>query len=483
MTGVLLLAGLLMAGEATAAANDLEPDEVGFVNPSSGRWILGGGEDFFFGVPGDIPFLGDWNGDGADTPGLYRPSSGFAYIRNSRDTGEADQSWFMGIAGDIPVVGDWDGDGIDTFSVYRPSVGTVYINNQNATAVAQVEYLFGVRGDRPFGGDFNGDGIDEVGLHRASNGFVYFRTSQTSGVADTEFFWGIRDDQVFAGDWTGDGIDTPGLVRPASGELFLRWSNTLGNANDSRPVPHLGWAPVIGRIPGARVLTTRQYQVELPGTRGGSGLFELNVSTSGELCYEVSLTEITGLATLAVHAGGTGESGPLVLDLGFAANGSAGCLSAGPKIAEVILDDPDLHYVLLADGAGAELARAQLAEAQTWDLELVGANVRPKNTGDLDGFVGLGLKVLTTGDVCVLAYRQERIGEVVSVGVYQAGRSDSGPRVVDLTLGSGRLGCVLVDPPVVALQLIARPSDFYVQVNTTAFPAGAVRDQLPIAPS
>ena len=474
-----LLAGLT-AGSVNAA--ELETDEVGFVNPASGRWVLGGGEDFFFGVPGDIPFLGDWNGDGADTPGLYRPSSGFAYIRNSRDTGEADHSWFMGVPGDVPIVGDWDGDGIDTFSVYRPSVSTVFISNQNDTAVADADYLFGVRGDRPFGGDFNGDDVDEVGLHRQSNGFVYYRLDQTSGFADNEFFWGIRNDRVFAGDWTGDGVDTPGLVRPSSSTLFFRWSNSLGSADASRAVPNPDWAPVVGRIPGSRVITTREYPVELVGINGGSGLFTLEVTTNGDVCYELSLSGLTGVASLAVHTGAAGSDGPELLDLDYPRNGTAGCVTAGPTTADEIIAAPDGHYVLLSDSTGALLAREQLAEARSWDLELVGANVRPLNTGDSDGFVALTLKALTTGEVCVLAYDQERIGEVSSVGVYEGGFGANGSLVADLTLGPGRLGCTPTDPDVVALQLIARPSDFYVQIDTATFPAGAVRAQLFIGP-
>jgi hypothetical protein len=33
---------------------------------------------------------GDWNGDGIDTVGVYRPATGLLYIRNSNTTGVAD---------------------------------------------------------------------------------------------------------------------------------------------------------------------------------------------------------------------------------------------------------------------------------------------------------------------------------------------------------------------------------------------------------
>ena len=56
---------------------------VGLVDPSSGRWHLYDGAgvplaSFFYGNPGDYPFMGDWDCDGNETPGLYRQSDGYA---------------------------------------------------------------------------------------------------------------------------------------------------------------------------------------------------------------------------------------------------------------------------------------------------------------------------------------------------------------------------------------------------------------------
>ena len=55
---------------------------VGFVDPESGKWNLydDAGRlvtSFYYGNPGDYPFMGDWNGDGVETPGLYRQSDGY----------------------------------------------------------------------------------------------------------------------------------------------------------------------------------------------------------------------------------------------------------------------------------------------------------------------------------------------------------------------------------------------------------------------
>ena len=107
---------------------------VGLVDPSQGRWHLrnqaGQVTSFFYGNPGDIPFMGDWDCDGVDTPGLFRQSDAFAYLRNSNTQGIADIRFFFGNPSDIPLAGDFNGDGCDTLSLYRPSTQEFFIVNK-----------------------------------------------------------------------------------------------------------------------------------------------------------------------------------------------------------------------------------------------------------------------------------------------------------------------------------------------------------------
>ena len=65
---------------------DSLPDvhSTGLVDPGSGKWYLYDDAgmlvtSFFYGNPGDYPFMGDWDGDGVETPGLYRQSDGYVY--------------------------------------------------------------------------------------------------------------------------------------------------------------------------------------------------------------------------------------------------------------------------------------------------------------------------------------------------------------------------------------------------------------------
>lgn len=200
---------------------------------------VGAGVDrFFFGNPGDVAFAGDWDCDGDATPGLYRRSDGYVYLRNSNTQGVADIAFFFGNPGDLPLSGDFDEDGCDTVSIYRPSEQRIYVINElgeNDGGLGAAEHVFGFGnpGDKPFTGDFDGDGTDTVGLHRESSGFLYFRNTNTTGAADFSFFYGNPGDILFAGDWDGDDVDTVAVYRRSAGNLYIRNSNTQGSADFS----------------------------------------------------------------------------------------------------------------------------------------------------------------------------------------------------------------------------------------------------------
>jgi hypothetical protein len=232
-------------------------DTVGLVDPATGVWRLrdaiGNVSTFYYGNPGDFPFVGDWDCNGTETPGLYRQSDGFVYLRNSNTQGIADIRFFFGNPGDIPLAGDFNGDGCDTVSIYRPSEGRVFIINKlgandGGLGAAELSYYFGNPGDKPFVGDFNRNGIETVGLHRETTGLVYFRNSHTQGIADNQFYFGDPGDRLVAGDWTRDAMDTPGLFRPSNTTIYFRHSNTQGNADDQYMWGEPSWLPVAGYL-------------------------------------------------------------------------------------------------------------------------------------------------------------------------------------------------------------------------------------------
>ncbi len=254
VSAALVLSPLPHSAEANAAPAS---DSLGLVDPTTGVWHLfdgaGGVSSFYYGDPGDVPMMGDWDCDGIDTPGLYRQSDGFVYLRNANSQGIADIRFFFGNPGDVPLAGDFDGDGCDTVSIYRPSEARIYVidalgSNDGGLGAATSSYLFGDAGDTPFVGDFDGDGVDTVGLYRESTGFMYVRNSTTTGAADHRFYFGDPGDRPFAGDWIGTGEDHPAVYRPSTSTAYFRHSNSQGGADETFAWGQPSLLPVSGRF-------------------------------------------------------------------------------------------------------------------------------------------------------------------------------------------------------------------------------------------
>jgi hypothetical protein len=217
-------------------------DTIGYVD-SGGIWSIADRprtdphlDEFYYGNPGDVPFSGDWNCDGVETPGLYRQSDGFVYLRNSNTQGNADLEFFFGNPGDVPLAGDFNGDGCDTVSLFRASQQRIYVINDlgqdgAGLGAADFHFTFGNLRDVPFVGDFDGDGIDEVAMQRGSTSQVFLKWELAGGSADSAFVFGSPGDIPFAGDWNGDGTDTVAVFRPSDNNWYIRLANAAGNAD------------------------------------------------------------------------------------------------------------------------------------------------------------------------------------------------------------------------------------------------------------
>ena len=245
---IAMLSGLRAAAAPAAAGSDLA-----LFDSSRGLWHLrygdGSVDSFYFGVPGDVPLLGDWDCDGVDSVALFRPSNGFVYLRNSNDFGAAEQRFFYGVAGDVPVAGDWDGDGCDTLGVQRN--GQFFLADELGTVPAGSQFFYGENGDIPFVGDFDGDGKDSIGLHRVPAGRIYLTNATRDGqVPETveRFYFGLSSDLVVAGDWDLDGDDSVGLYRHDANRFHLAFENGQPFSDVKIDFGREDWIPVIGSL-------------------------------------------------------------------------------------------------------------------------------------------------------------------------------------------------------------------------------------------
>jgi hypothetical protein len=174
-----------------------------------------------------------------DTTGVFRPSNGLLYLKNSNNTGFADIAINYGIASDYPVVGDWDGNGTATIGIYRN--GIFYLRNSNTIGFADIVVPWHTC-DQPRGGRNNDGGIRSGSFART----FLLRNSNDAGAPELSFGLGNPGDVGIAGDWNGDGTDTTGVFRPINGIIFLKNTNDTGFADIALNYGIPGDKPVMG---------------------------------------------------------------------------------------------------------------------------------------------------------------------------------------------------------------------------------------------
>lgn len=209
-------------------------------------------EAYDHGVPGDIPLMADWSGSGIETAAVVRgarhgplPADGLTWlIRQVPGPGDPDLVFVYGTRGDIPVVGDWNGDGVDTVGVVRGNQWL--LRNSNAGGEADIDLTFGQAGDIPVVGDWNGDGRDTPGVVRGTR-WILLNGFDPAGPV-VEFDFGPAEGVPVVGDWTASGRDLPG--RFVDGEWRLRNSLTEGTPDAEFSFGDAAGIPVVwGQTP------------------------------------------------------------------------------------------------------------------------------------------------------------------------------------------------------------------------------------------
>jgi subtilisin-like proprotein convertase family protein len=194
-----------------------QPPGVGVYRPTTGRWYINGIPPIDWGLTGDMPVPGDYNGDGIRDVAVFRPSNGTWYVN-----GGITAQW--GLPGDIPVPADYNGDHITDMAVFRPSAGVFFVRNIGT-------FSWGLPGDLPVVGDYNGDGLADLAVYRPSNGTWYIRNIGT-------FPYGLTGDIPVPADYDGNGVTDIAVFRPATGVWFVKdqFTQSWGLSGDI-PVP------------------------------------------------------------------------------------------------------------------------------------------------------------------------------------------------------------------------------------------------------
>ena len=156
-----------------------------------------------FGASVDVPLCGDYDGDGKADFAVYRNGQNggqsYFYYRPSSQANADFIAVAWGVSGDEPIRGDFDGDGKLDITVFRPANNTWYVLQSATNAPRYVSW--GLAGDKRIAGDFDGDGKTDFAVFR--NGTWYILPSNGNAAIYQQF--GVSNDALVPADYDGDG--------------------------------------------------------------------------------------------------------------------------------------------------------------------------------------------------------------------------------------------------------------------------------------
>jgi len=239
-------------------------DVGGISKMSAGGSALGG-----WGAATGTPSLGDTNGDGIQDIILFDNFNWNSYTSSSAGIGGGASNPGGGFGtstlGDVPLVGDFNGDGSTDLGIWRTSTGGTFIKptvgglfGSGATAGGTFQnaaWTFAA----PLIGDINGDGRDDMLTTADVGGGLFWRAAfgQADGslsAADmsNQLNWGATSmDIPMLADINGDGMDDIVIQRTAVGggstyiANFTSGTGTLGGGGTSS----LGWGATAVHTP------------------------------------------------------------------------------------------------------------------------------------------------------------------------------------------------------------------------------------------
>ena len=220
----------------------------------------GGDLQISFGVAGDIPVVGDWNGSGFSKIGVFRAGKWYLDYNGNGvwDGPSVDRVYAFGLSDDKPVVGVWTAGGPARIGVFRNGTWYLDINGNGQWDAGDALHAFGTGGDEPVAGDWNGDGVSKIGVFRSGTWYLDYNGNRAWDGPATDLFYtfGTAGDIPVVGDWNGKGPDKIGVFR--SGGWYIdyagggAWAGAIADlfftfgGSGHRPAVGKLWQLIIG---------------------------------------------------------------------------------------------------------------------------------------------------------------------------------------------------------------------------------------------
>lgn len=241
-----------------------------------------------FGMPGAVPVVGDFNGDGVDNVGIYYRGHWLLDMNGNGRWDEEDLWILLGDDQDLPVIGDWNGDGKDDVGIFGPAWAgdhralqlaaglpdlknrTIPVNKpknvppdvENATCGLRllqatirgqiradvIDHVFRYGGGShvPVSGDFTGDGITNIGVFKDGRWWLDTDGNGRWSEGDLEFIYGQAGDIPIVGDFNGDGLANVGVYRAGLWILDMNGNRVMDDQDHTFRFGTAQDIPVVG---------------------------------------------------------------------------------------------------------------------------------------------------------------------------------------------------------------------------------------------
>jgi hypothetical protein len=188
-----------------------------------------------FGVAGDDPsIIDDFDGDGKTDLAVYRSGLGtgsqsFFYYKPSANNPTGNITFVQfGLTGDYPSTGDYDGDAKADFAVQRPTPSGQSQFWILKSGGGNLVYTFGFNSDFATPGDYDGDGKTDVCITRQGDSGKEWFVLRSVNLGYYAFPFGIPTSRATQGDYDGDGKTDPGVAQSIGTQNYF-WTIRSGD--------------------------------------------------------------------------------------------------------------------------------------------------------------------------------------------------------------------------------------------------------------